>query len=97
VFATLSSSSFHTGKSFINITYRTQLPSSLFRVGNSALIAWLCIDLSFSTTLPHWVGVRKKHVSNNFTSGVTRSKMTDVATMLMEERERERERERDAA
>ena len=72
-------------KLFINITYGTQLPSSLFRVGNNALIAGLCIDLSISTMLPHWLDVRKKHVSNNITSSVTRSKMTDVATLLMEE------------
>jgi hypothetical protein len=74
-------------KSCINITYRTQLPSSLFRVGNSAFIAGTCIDLSFNATLPHCLGVRKKHLSNNINSSVTRSKMTDVATMVMEERE----------
>jgi hypothetical protein len=68
-------------------SFRTRLPSIVFRVGNCALIAGPCIDLSFNATLPHWLGVSKKHLSNNINSSVTRSKMTDVATMVMEERE----------
>jgi hypothetical protein len=78
-------SNFHAGK----IVYKYYVPNPaseqfISSFGNSALIARPYIDLSFNATLSHWHGVRKKHLLHSMHS-VAGRKMTDVATMAMEE------------
>lgn len=73
------------------ITCGMHLAPSYFWVGNSVVVAGLCTDLVFNSTLPCWHAMKKKTFQmifgllNNVKSIVARNKMTDVATVMVEE------------